>query len=229
MPVQRSLALDYSHDERVFKGTYHHQYLFGPFVMVVPIESNKDLARVFFPPGDWYYLFDGRRIRGDQETIVESPIHKLPVFIKAGAIIPMQKPALHTKEKQEELILHVYHGNEDTQFDFYEDDGATFEFENGDCAVRSLHFSNSLRKIVVGQVKGNYKSTLKRIRIVLHGFDPATALTIDGKLQSGNTKKHSFFLPLEKYDPINDPDSMGEEEIIEWTGDLSSEKMEFNF
>jgi alpha-glucosidase len=168
-------------------------------------------------------------LKGDNETIVESPIHKLPVYVKAGAIIPMQKPAQHTKEKQEELILHIYNGAENTQFDFYEDDGATFDFENGSYSIRSLRFDPAGRKIVIGQLEGGYKSTLSRVRLILHGFEKATTLSNGGRLQSSTAINHSFFLPLEKYDPINDPDSMGEEEVIEWVGDLTDEKMEFNF
>ena len=107
MPVQRSLAITHTHDSRVYNSQFQHQYLFGPFILVAPVESQKDFVKVFFPPGEWYYLFDGTKIKGDQEIIVESPIHKLPVYVKAGAILPMQKPVLHTKEKTTELILHI--------------------------------------------------------------------------------------------------------------------------
>ncbi len=106
MPVQRSLSLDYTHDARVYDGQFQHQYLFGPFILVAPVESTKEFVKVFFPEGEWYYLFDDKKYSGNQEVILESPIHKLPVFIKGGAIIPMQRPVQHTKEKVDELILH---------------------------------------------------------------------------------------------------------------------------
>ena len=108
MPVQRSMAINNTHDSRVYSPQFEHQYLFGPFVMIAPVESTKEYVKVFFPSGEWYYLFDGKKIEGNREVVVESPIHKLPVFIKAGAIIPMQAPVMHAQEKVTELILHVY-------------------------------------------------------------------------------------------------------------------------
>src|SRR5690606_7296239 len=97
MPVLRTLATQYSQDVRDYDPGFQHQYLFGPSIMVVPVESTKDFVRVFLPPGNaWYSLYDGARYFGQSETIVDSPLHRLPVFIKAGAIIPMQPAAEHT-------------------------------------------------------------------------------------------------------------------------------------
>ncbi len=229
MPVQRSLALDYTHDHRVYNGQFHHQYLFGPFIMVAPVESQKEYVKVFFPEGDWYYLFDGKKYHGNQEVIVESPIHKLPVYVKGGAILPMQRPVQHTKEKVEELILHIYHGSSETHFEFYEDDGVSYQFESGDFAKRMIRFSPFTNKIIVEKQAGNFSSLLKHMKLVLHGFDKLQQININGQMQNCQTIMNSFFLPLEKYDPINDPDSMGEEEVIISHGNYSPERIEISW
>ena len=145
--------------------------------------------------------------------IIETPIHLLPVFVKGGAILPMQRPVQNTKENVNELILHVYQGTSDTGFDFYEDDGVSYQFESGSFAKRKIAFSPSSRKITLGKSEGNYVSTLKNVKLVLHQFD-TPSLVINGQKQNHQKVLHSFFQPLEKYDPINDPDSMGEEEVI---------------
>ncbi|MDZ7648017.1 MAG: glycoside hydrolase family 31 protein [Cytophagales bacterium] len=72
MPVQRSLAIDYTHDHRVYNNLYHNQYLAGPSILVAPAESNQQLLKIFFPQGNWYDLYSCKVWSGNQETIVES-------------------------------------------------------------------------------------------------------------------------------------------------------------
>ena len=228
MPVQRSLALNYSNDNRTYDKQFQHQYLFGPFIMVAPVESDKEFVKVFFPEGNWYYLYDGKKYKGDQEVILESPIHKLPVFIKAGAIIPMQRAVQNTKEVVTELILHVYNGDDDTQFELYEDDGSTFEYEKGVSAKRLIRFSPSGKTITLEKQSGSFKSLLTDLTLVLHGFGTDQTAEVNGKSHKFEKKVHSLFLPLEKYDPINDPDSMGEETVLTTTFAYSSEEIVIN-
>ena len=215
MPVQRSMAINNTHDPLVYSPQFEHQYLFGPFVMIAPVESTKEYVKVFFPSGEWYYLFDGKKIEGNREVVVESPIHKLPVFIKAGAIIPMQAPVMHAQEKVTELILHVYTGNAETSFEYYEDDGATFEFEKGSFSLRKMKYNGSKRTLTIEKQDGAYQSTITSVRMVLHGADSIKNLEINGKSSACTNTRNIFFLPLEKYDPITDPDTMGEEEVQE--------------
>ena len=100
MPVQRSLAIDYPHDSKVFEHQFQHEYLFGPYILVAPVESTKEFVKVYFPDADgWYSLYNGRKFNPNSETIVECPLHKLPLFVKAGAIIPMQIPLSYTGQE----------------------------------------------------------------------------------------------------------------------------------
>lgn len=211
-PIQRSLAIDYTHDSRVFDHQYQHQYLFGPFVLVAPVESTKELVKIFLPEGEWYYLYTGQRYAGNQEIILDCPIHKLPVFIKGGAMIPMQKGIQHTKEKIDELIIHLYHGSTSESFTFYKDDGATFQYEEGKCITRTLSYRGAERKVVLSNEIGNYTTPYASIKFVFHGF-AENSVTINGASKDIHGTQHSFFTPLEKYDPINDPESMGEESV----------------
>lgn len=197
--------------------------------MVAPVESSKEFVKVFFPKGEWYYLFDGKKYSGDQEVILESPIHKLPIFIKGGAIIPMQRPVQNTKEAVDELILHVYNGTSETHFEFYEDDGSTFKYESGAFAKRMIHFSPSGNTITLDKQEGNFESSLKSLKLVLHGFDELFQINVIGQLMKCEKVIHSFFLPLEKYDPINDPDSMGEEAVVTAVFNYTSERMEIRW
>lgn len=213
MPVQRSLAIDYTHQPNVYKGTYQHQYLFGPNILVAPVESDKELVKVYLPKGNWYYLFDGKVFEGEQEIVVECPPHKLPIFVKGSAIIPMQQAAQNTKAKQPILYLHVYQGQENASFDYYTDDGETFDYQRGAFSLRKISYLASQKKIVIGPAEGTYSSPVKTVKVMLHGFKQSSA-TINGQAVKLEAEKLELFLPLEKFDPLYDADSMGGEDIL---------------
>ncbi len=228
MPVQRSLAIDYSHDARVYNGLYHNQYLFGPGILVAPVESNKEFLKVFLPGGEWFDLYSGKVFEGNQEIILESPIHKLPVFIKAGSVLPMQQATSHTGIKQEEWILHIYCGKESSDFLYYTDDGQTFEYQNGKSLKRLIQYHPHENKVVISAGEGDYQTDFKTIRVVLHGAY-ADEVSFNGAKQKLTHQVHSFFSPLEKYDPINEPDSMGEENVKVATRTYSQSQIEITW
>jgi len=228
MPIQRSLAINYTHDPRVYNGLYHNQYLFGPGILVAPVESNKELLKVFLPRGEWYDLYTGKLFAGDQEIIVESPIHKLPVFIKAGSVLPMQQATLHTGVKQEEWILHIYCGKESCEFLYYTDDGQTFEYQAGKSLKRLIQYQAPENKVIIQAEEGSYKTGFKTLKMVLHGAE-SDEITINGKNQELSNQKHSFFSPFEKYDPFTDPESMGEESVKVATTNYSPSQIEITW
>jgi alpha-glucosidase len=215
MPVQRSLAIDYTHDPKIYEGQFQHQYLFGPFIMVVPVESTKEFVKVYFPRGDsWYSLYDGRKFDGHQEVILESPIHKLPVFVKGSAIIPMQPVVSHTGEKSESLIIHLYAGENNSTFLFYEDDGASFDYHEQKYARRMMVYEAGSNRFVLEKSEGTFKSHIKKLGIVFHGFRTLNTVTINGELRDIHPEINRFFSGLEKYDPIKEPEPAPEETVM---------------
>src|SRR5688572_11003455 len=151
MPVQRSLAIDYTHDHKVYNGLYQNQYLFGPYFLIAPVDSTKDLAKIYLPEGVWYYLYDGHRYHGNSEIILDCPLHRLPVFVKAGAIFPMQPIKSHTGEVTRTVIIHIYTGDS-SSFNFYEDDGVSYDYQKSNYALRKLSQDHHARRIVISAV-----------------------------------------------------------------------------
>jgi alpha-glucosidase len=212
MPVQRSLAIDYPFSYKVYDHLYHNQYLLGPFILVAPVDSGKELARVYLPAGEWYYVFDSKKYSGEQDIIVDCPIHRLPIFVKAGAILPMQKASDHTGQIQEELILHVYHGTEPTDFTFYEDDGDSYGYQEGVYQRRVLRYLPAERKVILEKSEGSYSCPIRKLRIIFHHAEHEN-IYLNGETYGLARVSHSFFSPMEKYDPINEPQSMGGEDV----------------
>jgi len=213
MPIQRSLAINYTFEEKIYQSTYQHQYLFGPYILVAPVESDKQLVKVFLPEGKWYYLYTGKLFEGNQEIAIECPPHKLPIFIKGGAVIPMQDPGENTRQLSKTLYIHVYKGDEETKFELYADDGKTYQFQNGDFALRTIKYQPSKNKITVDAIEGKFQPSTKTIKFVFHGFEKESAVVSNKKFR---LKKENLelFLPLEKFDPLGDPDTMGMEKVL---------------
>jgi alpha-glucosidase len=215
MPVQRSLAINYPHDPQVYSGNYQNQYLFGPSFLVIPIESNKDFVKIYLPEGDWYYLYNGKKYSGNTEMILECPVHKLPVFVKAGAIIPMEAAKSFTKEKNDTLVLHIYKDIANASFVYYEDDGDTFDYQKNNYAKRLIEYKALLNKIIVHQTEGAFKTNYQKIRFVFHGFEKSIiTLYVNDHEQPLEPSVLQLFTGLEKYDPVKDPDPAPEEDVL---------------
>lgn len=228
MPIQRSLAINYTFEPKVYDGQYQHQYLFGPSILVAPVESNKELMKVFLPEGEWYYLFDGKKYSGNQEIFLECPIHKLPIFVKGGSVLPMQQAMMSTAEKSDGLILHIYPGNSKSEFHFFADDGETFSYQNGNYLKRKISFDPLEKKVTVEKSEGNYSSTFRTAKLIFHHMD-GNEINVNGEKKNLEHIKHSFFIPLEKYDPIADPDSMGDEMVKQIVIPYESDKLEIRW
>lgn len=202
MPVNRTLAITYPHDSKVYQGQYQHQYFFGPGLLVAPIESYKDLVKVYLPESNWYQLVDDTQYEAG-ETIVECPVDKLPVFVKGSSILVMnEKSANHTKEKQEHLEIHLYQGAADNQYLRYEDDGESFEHENGKYCTQQFKYHASKNEFIIHPAEGAFESQYTKYIIYLHGFGNLRTLTLNNQSIAVNQKTYRFLQPLRSFDPV---------------------------
>lgn len=226
MPVQRSLAIDYPQDQRIYEHQFQHQYLFGPSFMVVPVESNKEFVRVYFPKGNtWYSLYNGEKHSGHSDVILESPLHRLPVFVKSGAIIPMQPVIASTQEKTGQLTIHLYAGEADNEFVFFEDDGISYDYQKGAFAKRLLRYEAQSNTFSIEASQGSYSSIIKKARLVFHGFTIINNLKLNGGIKEVLPDINRFFNGLEKYDPIKDPEPAPEEKVLAVEFDWSPDRI----
>lgn len=181
-PVMRTLAIDYTHDAKVYERAFQNQYQFGRAFLVAPFESTKELGKVYFPAGKWYDLHTDAVQEGGREAVAELDIRKLPVYVKGGSIVPVQSLVQTTAEKPDgTLALHVYKGDSDSASVYYEDDGASFDFEKGGYYQRSMNFEAGKRRITLGAVQGKFASKFDKLEIVLHGFGDKPAVKVNGK------------------------------------------------
>lgn len=167
LPVNRTLAINYSYDAMIYNSKFQNEFLFGPSILVAPVKSSDMYAEVYFPQGGWYDIYNDKFYKHGT-VIVASPLHRLPVFVKAGSIIPMQTLVQSTSEKvSDTLFLHLYTG-EDNTFLYYEDDGITYDYGNGNYYLRNMEYTEDDHHLTISKTEGNYSSKFKYIKLFIH-------------------------------------------------------------
>lgn len=197
LPLSRTLAIDYTHDENVYDTKYQNQFLFGDSILVAPVESTKQTAEVYLPAGEWYRLSTKEKFTGSRVITADAPLTDLPAFVKAGAIIPMQSIIQSTNEKGDGVLeIHIWNGSEANSFLYYEDDGVSYDYEKGNYYKREIRFDPVAKTITFFEVEGKFLSKYNIIKLILHGFTVATEIDLIGKsikTSSKNKNRHYVF------------------------------------
>jgi len=202
MPINRSLAIDFTFDDKIYDHKYHNQYLFGPAILVAPVESTKELERVYLPQGDWYEFFTDKKYTSG-EIIAECPVDRLPLYIRESSIIPMREQAGNTTHEHGDVLeVHLYRGQRRNKFLQYEDDGISYSFENGEYALRDFEYLPDQQKLIIHKKAGNYRSVFKKVKLYLHGFaeEKFTVNQADVALEK---RDYQFVEAISNYDPVN--------------------------
>jgi len=129
-PFMRALFMDFPDDPKVVN--IGDQYMLGSAFLVAPVTTQGQTSRpVYLPAGtDWYDYWTNHRYTGGQTVEAAAPIDRIPLFVKAGSILPMGAPVKSTAEKQPLESIRVYPGR-DAHFTLYDDDGTTNAYRKG--------------------------------------------------------------------------------------------------
>lgn len=164
-PIIRPLFWEFPDDANGY--AVDDQFLLGPSLLVAPVFRQAARQRaVYLPAGaEWYEFGTNRKHAGGQFVTANAPLDTIPLFVRAGTILPMTGPIEHTGQKSE-IVLDVYPGKKTTGY-LYEDDGASFGYERG--AYSLMQFVWADGKLRVDKKKTGYKSAAKRFRVLVAG------------------------------------------------------------
>lgn len=145
-PFLRALPLDFPDDAKVANLT--DEYMFGPAFLVAPVvEQGATSRKVYLPKGaDWYNYWTNERVKGGQTVTVAAPIDRIPLFVRAGSIVPMGAAVESTHEKQAIATVRVYPGA-DGHFTLFSDDGTTYAYEKGAGSITHLQWNDATGKL----------------------------------------------------------------------------------
>lgn len=190
MPLMRALVLHYQDDKNVHD--IGDQYLLGENIMVCPVTTKGAQTRtVYLPEGNWFDYWTGKAYAGKQYIHVITPLDTMPLFVKAGSIIPCQPVMNYTGEKEvQQLTLEVYPGN--GRFDLYEDDGKSLAYQQGKYATTNMQVTTTGNeiKLNISNTTGSFDNKVGSYAVVFHLDKLPAKVTINGKeLQSRSGKE----------------------------------------
>ncbi len=141
-PFMRALPLDFPNDPNV--ADLRDEYMFGPAFLVAPVtEQGATSRRVYLPAGtDWYNYWTNERVHGGQTVEVAAPIDTIPLFVRAGSIVPLGAEVESTHQQQAIAKVRVYPGA-NGEFTLFSDDGTTYAYEKGAGSITHLHWNDA--------------------------------------------------------------------------------------
>ena len=186
--MMRPLVMDFPSDAEARR--IGDQFLFGPALLVNPVtDPGAKSRRLYLPQAAWYNFWSGRSISGGKFIAVPAPLQTLPLFVRAGSIVPMGPVVQYTGEKPAAPIeLRVYPGA-DGDFALYEDDGNTYAYEKGSHATIPIHWNDSSHSLTIGARQGSFPGMIQRrtFNVVWvsegHGVGVSPARPVDKTVQ----------------------------------------------
>ena len=206
MPVARSLAIEWPQDPKVYQQPYDNSFLFGPDILIIPLESHQKLAKVYLPGGDWFDFFDDHRFSGGREHVVAPTIERMPIYVRAGAVIPMQNAVQSTAEAHDGILhLHLYVGQGDHVRVWYDDDGSSGAHLAGGYARRTLEHAATKMQLIIHAVEGHHQSDFQQVRLHFHGLAVLQMVWLDGENLPIAHGEFRLVEPVSRFDPFMPP------------------------
>jgi alpha-glucosidase/alpha-D-xyloside xylohydrolase len=154
MPIMRALWLHYPDDPKAV--ACGDEYLWGKNVLVAPVvEKGATTRQVYLPRGGWYDFWTGERIEGGREISRAIDLETMPLYVRAGSILPLGPVKQHTSEKSDKpLSISIYPGA-DASFLLYEDDGTSFNYRKSEWMGIHMEWKDALRLLTLNLASGS--------------------------------------------------------------------------
>jgi len=180
--LMRPLVMDFRTDTRAVDTG--DQYMFGPAFLVSPVtEPDATTRHLYLPKATWYDFWTGDVQKGGRAVDAAAPIEKLPLFVKAGSIVPMGPELEWASQKVADPIeLRVYRGA-DGAFTLYEDEGDSYRYEKGVYSTIPMAWDEAKQTLTIGERKGQFPGMLKdrAFHVVFVGASHGVGINAEAK------------------------------------------------
>lgn len=159
--IMRPLVMDFREDVRA--QNIGDQFLFGPALLVNPVTERGATSRpVYLPNAKWYDFWTGSALEGGRTFDAPAPLDRLPLFVRAGSILPLGPDIEFAAQKPADTIeLRVYPGA-DGSFTLYEDENDSYDYERGAYATIPFSWDDSSRILTIGDRSGSFPGMLQK-------------------------------------------------------------------
>jgi alpha-D-xyloside xylohydrolase len=160
--MQRPLLMDWRTDPKV--SDIGDEFMFGPAFLVSPVWMEGARKRDVYLPAaaSWYDFWSGEKVSGGQELEVDAPVEKLPLFMRAGSIVPLGPEIEYTGQKPASTIeIRIYRGA-NGKFNLYEDEGDSYRYEQGEYSVIPMDWNEADGTLTFGERMGKFPGMVER-------------------------------------------------------------------
>jgi len=159
--MMRPLVMDFREDAVAVGQAY--EYMFGKSILVAPItEAGVNEWNVYLPKSaSWFNFWTGKQFKGGQTITTSAPLNIIPLFVKAGSIIPMGPFIQYSTEKSDPVEIRVYPGA-DGEFTLYEDENDNYNYEKGSYSIITFSWNDSKKVLTISDRKGSFPGMLKK-------------------------------------------------------------------
>jgi alpha-D-xyloside xylohydrolase len=180
--LMRPLVMDFRTDARV--ADIGDEFMYGPAFLVNPVtEPGATTRSVYLPEGKWYDFWSGVTVKGVSTVTAATPIERLPLYVRAGSIVPMGPEVEWSTQKAADPIeVRVYRGA-DGSFTLYEDENDNYNYEKGVYAAIPFHWDEAGQTLTIGDRKGEFPGMLasRTFRIVFAGENHGVGINPEDK------------------------------------------------
>jgi alpha-D-xyloside xylohydrolase len=181
--IMRGLVMDFAADRKAWG--IDDEYLFGPAFLVAPVTDFKARSRIVYLPAgaSWYDFYNGRSMAGGRTIAAAAPYERMPLFVRAGSIIPTGPAIQFTGQGQNAPItLNVFTGA-DGRFSLYEDDGISRQYLRGSYSRIPFSWNERSKTLTIGMREGSYPGMATKRVISLRWMTPGKprVLALDAK------------------------------------------------
>ena len=157
--LMRALPIEFSSDPR--SRAVSDQFMFGSALLINPVTAEGAKQRsVYLPAGsNWIDFWTGKRTSGGQSITAEAPLERIPIYARAGSIIPFGPRVESASGKADPIELRVYAGA-NSDFSLYEDEGDNYDYEHGAYSVIPFHWDDKTQTLTIGDRRGTFPGML---------------------------------------------------------------------
>jgi alpha-D-xyloside xylohydrolase len=166
--MMRPLVMDFASDTTAMKQPY--EFMFGSAFLVSPVlEPGKKDWNVYLPASNnWYNFWTNEMYSGGQTITTDAPLDKIPLFVKAGSIVPVGPNVQYaTQSNNESLEIRIYEGA-DGEFILYEDEGDNYNYEKGDYTTITFGWNDADKTLRIGYRIGLFQGMITNREFKIH-------------------------------------------------------------
>lgn len=180
--LMRPMVMDFPDDTKALEA--EDQFMFGPSLLVAPVMRPSVTSRSVYLPqnkGGWYDFWTGNKSNSGRYLDAAAGVSTIPVFVRAGSIVPLGPEQQFSKEIKNPIITLRVYGGANADFELYEDDGETYNYEKGAYSIIPVHWNDEAKTLTIGKRKGSFVGINKKRQFRIEFLSAGARLIVKQK------------------------------------------------